>query len=67
MDWEFGTSRCKLVYIEWIDKKILLYSTGNFIKYLVMKHNGKKMKKNVYMCVCVCVCVCVCNWVTAVQ
>ena len=57
MNWEFGTSRCKLVCIGGIDKKSLLYSTGNFIKYPVMKHNGKNMKKNV----CVCVCVCVCN------
>ena len=38
------------------DKKILLYSTGNFIKYLVMKHNGKNMKECIHVCVCVCVC-----------
>ena len=24
MDWEFGVSRCKLVYIEWINNKVLL-------------------------------------------
>ena len=28
-----------------------LYSTGSFIKYPVMKHNGKNMEKNVYVCV----------------
>ena len=32
-----------------------LYSTGNFIKYPVMKHNAKNMEKNVYVYVCVCV------------
>ena len=30
-DWEFGISRCKLLYIEWINNKVLLYSTGNYI------------------------------------
>ena len=28
MDWEFGISRCKLLYIGWINSKVLLYSTG---------------------------------------
>ena len=23
MDWEFGVSRCKLVYIEWVNNKVL--------------------------------------------
>ena len=30
MDWEFGISRCKLLYIELINNKILLYSTENY-------------------------------------
>ena len=30
-DWEFGINRCKLLYIEWIDNKVLLYSTGSSI------------------------------------
>ena len=25
----FGISRCKLLYREWINNKVLLYSTGN--------------------------------------
>ena len=33
MDWEFGVSRCKLLHLEWIDNKVLLYSTGNYIQY----------------------------------
>ena len=31
MDWEFRISRCKLVYIRYINNKVLLYSTGNYI------------------------------------
>ena len=26
MDWEFGISRCKLLHIEWINQKALLYN-----------------------------------------
>ena len=39
-DWEFGISRGKLSYIEWINNKVLLYSTGNYIQYPVINHNG---------------------------
>ena len=42
---EFGISRCKLLYVEWINNKILLYSTGNYIQYPVINHNGKEYKK----------------------
>ena len=45
MDWEFGISRCKLSYIEWINNKVLLYSTGNYIQYPGIKHNGKEYEK----------------------
>ena len=45
MDWEFGISRCKLVYIEWINNKVLLYSTRNYIQYSVTSHNGKEYEK----------------------
>ena len=38
-DWEFGISRCKLLYIEWINDKVLLYSMGNYIQYPVINHN----------------------------
>ena len=51
MKWEFGISRCKLLYIEWINK-VLLCSIGNYIQYPVINHNGKEYeKKNVYMCI----------------
>ena len=50
MDWVFGISRCKLLYTEWINNKILLYSTGNYIQYPVINHNGKEYKKeSIYM------------------
>ena len=29
----------------------VLYSTGNYIQFLGINHNGKEYKKNVYMCV----------------
>ena len=44
MDWEFGVSRCKLVYIEWMNNKVY-YSIGNYIQYPVINHNGKEYGK----------------------
>ena len=44
-DWEFGVSRCKLLYIEGINNNVLLYSTGNYIQYPVRNHNGKGYEK----------------------
>ena len=41
MDWEFGVSRCKLVYIGWINNKVLLYSTENYIQSPEIDPNGK--------------------------
>ena len=49
MEWEFGISRCKLVYIECINSKVRLYSTKNYIQYLVINHNEKDIKQNVYI------------------
>ena len=45
MEWEVGVSRCKLVYIGWINNKVLLYSIGNYIQYPGINHNGKEYKK----------------------
>ena len=50
MNWEFGVGRCKLLYIEWISNKVLLYSTGNDIQYPVINHNGKEYEKE-YICI----------------
>ena len=44
-DWEFGISRYKLLYIGWINHKVLLYSTGNCIQHPVIKHNRKEYEK----------------------
>ena len=50
MDWEFEISRCKLVYMGWVNNKVLLYSTGNDIQYPVINHNGKEYEKEcIYM------------------
>ena len=42
LGWEFGINRCKLLYIELIKKQGPLYSTGNYIQYPVINHNGKE-------------------------
>ena len=44
-DGESGITRCKLLYIGWINYKVLLYSTGNYIQCPVKIHNGKDYKK----------------------
>ena len=50
VDWEFGISRCKLLYIGWINNKVLLYSTGKYIQYPVINHHGKEYEKEgIYM------------------
>ena len=33
--------KCKLSQSEWINDKVLLDSTGNYIQYLEINHNGK--------------------------
>ena len=42
-NWKFEVSRCKLLfsYTGWINNKFLLYSTGNYIQYPVINHDGK--------------------------
>ena len=42
MDWEFGISRRKLLYIQWINNKVLLYGTENYIQHPMINHNGKE-------------------------
>lgn len=49
MDWEFGFSRWKLVYIAWINDKVLLYSTVNYTQYLVTNHSVKEYEKEFSM------------------
>ena len=42
---KFGINRCKLLYIGWMNNKVLLYSTENYIQYSVINHNGKEYEK----------------------
>ena len=42
-----------LLYIELINNKNLLYSTGNSTQYSVMTYVGNESKKRVDMCVCI--------------
>ena len=52
MEWEFGVSGWKLLYIEWINNKVLPYSTENSITCPGISHNGKEYEKqNVYTCI----------------
>ena len=48
---EVGVSRCELLYIEWINNKVLLYSTGDYIRHPVINHNGEEYEKK--ECVCI--------------
>ena len=38
---------CKLLYMEWINNQVL-YSTGNYIQYAVINHNGKEYISYMY-------------------
>ena len=50
-DRDFGISKCKLVYTGWINNKILLYRTGNYIQYPVINQNGKEyVKEYIHIC-----------------
>ena len=49
--WESGITICKLLHTDWINNKVLLYSTGNYTQNPVINHNGKEYKKNLPMCV----------------
>ena len=42
MEWEVGVSRCKLLYKEWTNNKVLLYSAENYIQYPMINHKGKE-------------------------
>ena len=56
-------SGCKLLHIGWINNKVQLYSTGNYIQYPMVNCNGKEYEKEhiyiytythiLYICVCI--------------
>ena len=45
MDWRFGVGRSKLLHIKWINNKVPLYSTGNYIQCSDKGHEGKEYGK----------------------
>ena len=45
MNWAFGVSRCKLLQIGWINNNDVLTSTGTYIQYPVINHDGKEYEK----------------------
>ena len=44
-DWTFRISRCKLLYIAWVNNKVILHSTGNYIHYSGTNHSKKEYAK----------------------
>ena len=49
MDWEFRVIRCKVLCMERINNKFLVYSTGNYIQYPVINCSEKEYKKEHYV------------------
>ena len=46
---ELGIKIYTLLYIKYITNKDLLYSTGNYIQYLVITYNGRECRKRIYI------------------
>ena len=42
LKWVIGVSRCKLLYTEWINSKVLLCSTESYIQCATISHNRKE-------------------------
>ena len=61
MEWEFEISRCKLVYIAWINNQAPLYRT--IFDILLQSIMEKDFKKNICVCVYMCIythtCMCI--------
>ena len=52
MEWQVGVSRCKLLYIKWINNKVLRCTSGNYIQYPMINQSGKEYKKkNASICI----------------
>ena len=50
-DWGYLAKVNKLLYIKWINNKVLLYSTGNYIQYPDKPQWKRISKKNICICV----------------
>ena len=53
IDWEFWTRSQELLYIEWLNYKVLMHSKGNYIQYLVI-HNTAAAAKSLQPCPTLC-------------
>ena len=49
INWEFGVNRYVLLYIKWINNKDLLYSIGNYVRYLLITYYGEEYEKDIYI------------------
>ena len=58
MDREGGVSRFKLLHMEVINNKVLLYSTENYIQYPMINNNGKEYSLK-RMCIYIYICICI--------
>ena len=46
-----GDLRYQVLHLEWINNKVLLYSTGSYIQSLGVEHDGREYEtKNMYIC-----------------
>lgn len=52
MKQEVWVSRCKILG-EWMNKKVLLYSTGNYSQSPMINHNRKEYKEKRMLCMCI--------------
>ena len=51
-----GFARCRFLYAQCMNNKVLLCSTENYVQYATIKNNGKEyFKKGMYIYMCVCV------------
>ena len=50
MKQDLGINKYTLLYVKQVNGKNLLYSTGNYIQYLVITYNGKESVKE-YICI----------------
>ena len=53
MERDVGISKYKFLYVEWLNNKVLLYSTEDYMQYPMINHNGNEyFTKKVYIYTC---------------
>ena len=48
-NYKFGINRYRTLYMKQINNKVLSYSTGHYIQYLVINHTVKEYEKHTHM------------------